>query len=80
MNDVDIRQELRSAKFRWFITILTIANAGYIVAAYLDTDVPEMHFPFHLKGSAVMILFSLTLALFVAIASTTWVMRAKETE
>ena|SRR6266700_3134361 len=76
--DYDFAQykiDLLSGKMKMLrlLCILTVLNAGYLVSALFDTDQPEMYYPFHLKGSSVYVLFSLTFILFLFLTTVNWI-------
>ena len=50
----DFHKQAFGGSLRWLATILAVAATGLLILFLLGKETPEVHFPFHLKGGAVL--------------------------
>lgn len=66
------KSELASGKLRWLASVLALLNLGLLIFSFYDDEPAEMHYPVHLKGNYLLVVFSVTLIIWTYLAVKNW--------
>jgi hypothetical protein len=71
-NFSDFVGQLFGGPLRWLATMLALASLALWVFLFIDKKEPEIDFPFHLKGLAVLWVVGLAFFIWLTLAIINW--------
>jgi hypothetical protein len=71
-NAADFKVQVAGGGLRWIASILTMVSAGLFLFLAFDDKEPELDFPVHLKGRAVLWVVGSAVAVWLLLAIVNW--------